>query len=114
MTRIRITAGSVTVTGTLDDSKTAALLADVLPIRAKAHRWGDEIYFDTPISAPEENPQPAVPPGGIAYWPPGKALCLFFGQTPYSPVNLVGTYDGDPAALAAVKEGEAVVVEKAE
>ena len=32
----------------------------------------------------------------VAYWPPGKALCLFFGQRPYSPVNVVGEIEGDP------------------
>jgi len=112
MTRIRITLGTTAVTGTLDDSKTSALLAQALPFTARANRWGDEVYFDTPVAAPPENPQASVPPGGIAYWPPGKALCLFFGQTPYSPVNGVGTYDGDPKALAAVKDGEAVRVER--
>ncbi len=111
MTRIRITAGAVVVTGTLDDTKTAALFAAALPLRSRANRWGDEVYFDTPVAAPPERPQAAVPPGGIAYWPPGKALCLFFGQTPYSPVNVVGTFDGDPRALEAVKDGDPVTVE---
>jgi hypothetical protein len=50
----------------------------------------------------------------VAYWPPGKALCLFFGQTPYSPVNVVGTLDGDPQALAQVEEGDVVRVEGGE
>jgi len=112
MTRIRITLGALSVTGTLDGSATAALLAGALPFEARASRWGGEVYFDAPVAAPPERPQAAVPPGGIAYWPPGKALCLFFGQTPYSPVNVVGTYDGDPKALAVVKDGDAVRVER--
>jgi hypothetical protein len=112
MTRIRITVGALSVTGTLDGSATAGLLAKALPIEARASRWGEEVYFDTPVAAPPERPQAVVPPGGIAYWPPGRALCLFFGQTPYSPVNVVGTYDGDPKALAAAKDGDAVRVER--
>ena len=59
----------------------------------------------------EEDPQAEVPSGGVAYWPPGNALCVFFGQTPYSPVNIVGTVEGDAKVLAAVKSGEAVRVE---
>jgi hypothetical protein len=111
MTRIRITIGTTVVAGTLDDSATAAALAKALPISARAHRWGDEIYFDTPVVAPPERPQAAVPSGTIAYWPPGRALCLFFGQTPYSPVNVVGTIDGDARVLAATKDGETATVE---
>ncbi len=46
--------------------------------------------------------------GELAYWPPGNALCLFFGPTPArtnaqpraaSPVHPVGTLTGDLAAL---------------
>jgi hypothetical protein len=49
----------------------------------------------------------------VAYWPPGKALCLFFGQQPYSPVNIAGRIDGDPSVLAAVRDGDAIRVELA-
>ncbi len=48
----------------------------------------------------------------VAYWPPGKALCLFFGQQPYSPVNIVGQLDGDPDVLGEVQDGEPVRVER--
>ena len=58
-------------------------------------------------------PQADVPSGTVAYWPPGKALCLFFGQKPYSPVNVVGRIEGDPGVLSGVGEGEAVRVEAA-
>jgi uncharacterized protein len=112
MTRVRITIGTTVVTAALDASKTAALLAEALPIAARASRWGDEVYFDTPVAAAPENPQASVPSGTVAYWPPGQALCLFFGQTPYSPVNVVGTIDGDPKVLSATKDGETVTVER--
>jgi len=110
MTRIRITFDRLSVTATLDDSRTARLLQDALPFESSANRWGDEVYFDTPVTAGEEHPQAEVPPGTVAYWPPGKALCLFFGQKPYSPVNVVGRIDGDPHVLAAVQDGEHVSV----
>ena len=47
----------------------------------------------------EENAKTEVNELDVAYWPEGKALCLFFGPTPiskdgkilaYSPVNIVG------------------------
>ena len=40
-------------------------------------------------------------------------LCLFFGQRPYSPVNVVGEIEGDPMMLAKVGDGDAVRVEYA-
>jgi hypothetical protein len=111
MSRIRITLGGVVVTATLNDTKTAQLVRDALPFDASAKLWGDEVYFDTPVTAGEEDAQPDVPSGTVAYWPPGKALCLFFGQQPYSPVNIVGQIDGDPNMLAQVAEADAVRVE---
>ena len=113
MTRIKITLGALTVSGTLNDSQTARLLATALPFDSRAQRWGDEVYFSTPVAAGEEQAQAEVPSGTIAYWPPGKALCLFFGQTPYSPVNVVGQLEGEAKVLATVKDGERVRVEPA-
>ena len=108
---IQITLGGKSVTATLDESNTARLVAAALPFDSTARRWGDEVYFQTLLEAGEENAQADVPSGTVAYWPPGKALCLFFGQTPYSPVNVVGQIDGDPRVLSKVKDGEPVRVE---
>ena len=113
MDRIRVTLGDVTVTATLSDSRTSSLLRDALPFESSAQRWGDEVYFQAPVETGEEDPQPNVPDGAVAYWPPGKALCLFFGQQPYSPVNVVGLLEGDYAALADVKDGTPIRVESA-
>ena len=113
MARIRVKAGAVAVTVELNGSKTAGLVLGALPFDSRAQRWGDEVYFDAPVTAGEEDPQAAVPFGAVAYWPPGKALCLFFGQTPYSPVNVVGAVEGDAGALKAVRAGDPVRVEKA-
>jgi hypothetical protein len=55
-----------------------------------------------------------VPSGTVAFWPPGGCFCIFFGQTPASPVNVVGTLDGDPDAFAAVQAGDRIVLEAAE
>ena len=106
MWKIRITFESLSVTAELNASSRAQALVAALPISSEAKVWGDEIYFDTPVAQGEEDAQAKVPSGTVAYWPVGKALCLLFGQTPYSPVNVAGTLNGDPAVLAGVKEGE--------
>ncbi len=113
MHRIRVTFGEVVVTAALNESATARRLREALPIESRAQRWGDEVYFETPVVVGEEDPQADVPSGAVAYWPPGKALCLFFGQKPYSPVNVVGEIEGEPEVLSAVEDGEAVRVESA-
>jgi hypothetical protein len=113
MNRIRATIGVVVVTAVLNDSSTARQLWEALPVESRAKRWGDEVYFETPVEAGEEDPQAEVSSGTVAYWPPGKALCFFFGQQPYSPVNVVGEVEGDPGVLSAVEDGEAVRVEGA-
>ncbi len=43
--RIRIRAGAVTVSATLNDSSTADGVWDALPITGQVQTWGDEIYF---------------------------------------------------------------------
>lgn len=111
MATIRITAGDVTQTATLNGSLTAGKLMGVLPLSAKATRWGQEVYFDVPLSMGPENPKAQVASGTVAYWPEGPALCVFFGQTPYSPVNVVGRLDGNPEEFVRVHDGQDVRVE---
>jgi len=111
--RIRIAAGSVVMEADLNDSATALKLAHILPVNSAAKVWGNEIYFSVPMHTDPENAQGEVPPGTVAFWPAGDSLCVFFGQKPYSPVNVVGQLLGDPNAFAEVREGDAVRVEAA-
>ena len=120
--KIRITAGDVSVEATLNDSVTAKVIRTRLPIEAAAETWGDEIYFSIGVSIEPEDPQATVAMGDLGYWPPGTALCIFFGPTPMSsgdeirpasPVNVFGNIDGDATVLKAVKSGETVTIAKA-
>ena len=71
-----------------------------LPFTVTLNVWGDEIYTSkSPISQPEENAKSPVELNDVAYWPTGKAICLFYGPTPIgkpgeitpaSPVNIIG------------------------
>ncbi|HUS58988.1 MAG TPA: cyclophilin-like fold protein [Planctomycetota bacterium] len=110
--RIRITAGRVQMEAGLNNSATAEKLYAILPLEASAKVWGREVYFEIPMHVEHENAQAKVPPGTIAFWPDGDCLCIFFGQTPYSPVNVAGKLDGDPNAFDAVRDGQTVVIER--
>ncbi|MFP4055508.1 MAG: cyclophilin-like fold protein [Candidatus Brocadiia bacterium] len=114
MPSIRIQAGSVQTTAQLNDTPTAQKVLEALPIDSTARLWGQEVYFETPVRDEERDAQAEVPSGTVAYWPPGHALCLFFGEAPASPVNVVGALDGDPQELAKVQAGDSVRVEKAD
>lgn len=96
--------------------QTVAAIRQALPIKAQARRWGKEIYFSTSVEVGQERGVEVVEKGAIGYWPPGRALCLFFGPTPASrhaqeirpatPVTVVGRVLGDPEGLDAVQDGD--------
>ena len=119
---IRITAGAVVMSATLNDTATVGMIWDVLPIEAAASTWGEEIYFSIPVEAGEEQGREVVELGDLGYWPPGSAFCMFFGPTPMSrgdeirpasPVTVVGRMTGDPTVLKSVPSGAMVLVERA-
>ena len=122
MRSIRIAAGKVQATAELNDTATATAIWNALPIKARANTWGDEIYFSIPVDLQEENARATVDLGDLGYWPPGSAMCIFFGPTPMSrgkeirpasPVNVFGKVKGDPTVFKAVRSGEAILIEKA-
>lgn len=91
------------ITLELDDTiapKTVRSFLACLPLDVGINVWGEELYTDTiPINVGKENSTPLVDLMDVAYWPPGNAICLFFGPTPigkegeirpYSPVNVIG------------------------
>ena len=103
--------------------KTCKDIFDSLPFSVSAHLWGEEIYTDeSPITQPEENAKALVEPNDVAYWPSGKAVCLFFGPTPigkkgeikpYSPVNVVGKITNpDKTILSKINDGVKISFEK--
>ena len=112
MASILIKSGELEMTAVLNNSATAKALLKILPVEGAVQRWGDEIYFGIPLEHIEDNAQSEVPPGGIAFWPPGSALCVFFGQKPYSPVNVLGMLEGDPYAFRQLATGDKITVGK--
>ncbi|MCC7492837.1 MAG: hypothetical protein IT204_10835 [Fimbriimonadaceae bacterium] len=112
--RLTVTLGSESLSLTLNDSATAAALVAAGPFEATAHRWGQELYFPAPADgATAEATADLVPLGTVGWWPPGRAVCLFFGPTPLSegdeirpasPVAVVGTFETDSAVLALLED----------
>ncbi|MEU9208719.1 cyclophilin-like fold protein [Streptomyces sp. NPDC048415] len=119
--QIRISWPAGHLTATLDDTPTTLALAKALPLVSTAHTWGEEVYFDTGVRvAREAAAQQVVEPGTVAFWTDGDALALPYGPTPISrgdecrlasPCNVLGRLDGDPRALATVRDGDPVRVE---
>jgi hypothetical protein len=119
--RITIRIGTLAMEAELNETATAQKIAAALPLRADFNTWGDEIYFAIPVEAAlDDSAQDVVELGDLGYWPPGKALCIFFGQTPVSQpgrimpasaVNVIGKVLGDAAAFKAVMREQEVVVE---
>ena len=101
--------------------KTAEAVWKALPVESRANRWGEEVYFSTPISISEENAVEVVEMGDVAFWPPGKAICIFFGPTPASqgseirpasPVNVFAKIVGDPKIFSKIRDGDRIEVKK--
>ena len=121
---INIITHGMTFKGILNDSATADALWNSLPIEASVNTWGDEIYFGIGVSAElEPGASAAVELYDLAYWPPGQAFCIFFGQTPVSragqiraasEVNVIGRIEADAKDLKKVPGGKAIRLEKAE
>ena len=122
MAKINISAGNISLEAEILDTPTASKILEALPLESSANVWGDEIYFDIPLSLEQEPDARAdVEIGDLAYWPAGPAFCIFFGPTPvstgdqpraYSPVNVFGRVLGDAKQFKKVSSGAAVMVTK--
>jgi uncharacterized protein len=121
--KMRITAAELKVDAELNESKTAKLVWDALPIEATGNRWGEEIYFAIPVrTGLEPGSRDVLSSGELGYWPTGHAFCIFFGPTPASrgdeiraasAVNVIGNLLTDPRVFRSVKENTKIKLEKA-
>jgi hypothetical protein len=124
MRKILISVESIRLNAVLNESPTAQKVWEALPLTGSANVWGDEVYFEIPVSAPQEPDARAdVDVGTLAYWPVGSAFCIFYGPTPvshgsqpraYSPVNILGSTLDDARILKGVTSGTAVTIERME
>ena len=120
---MRFRVGDLSMEAELNDSPTAHKVAAALPISTSFNTWGDEIYYTIPVdSETEDSAQEVVQVGDLGYWPPGRALCIFFGQTPVSQpgkimpasaVNVIGKVLGDATQFKRVMRERQIVLEAA-
>jgi hypothetical protein len=84
-TSIKIIAAGLKLRGQFNDSTTAKKILSRLPLEFAVSRWGDEYYGSCGVKAElAPDARTLMQEGEIAYWPPGQALCFFFGPTPAS------------------------------
>ena len=124
MAKIRFDFGTLTLDAELFDTPTAKAIAAKLPVATSALTWGEEVYFDVPVTvAREKDARAVVTPGEIAYWPDGPAIAIGFGRTPISkgdetrlasPCNVFAKALGDVKVLSGVRAGTKVRVTKPE
>ncbi len=120
MAKIKIQVGEEEFDATLTEEsapETVRKILNALPIESAAQTWGEEIYFEIPVSMAEENAVSTVSKGDLGYWPAGECFCIFFGKTPMttsedqikpaSPVNPIGRIE-NPDALKKHSAGEPV------
>jgi len=119
--KIRIKAGSVEAIAELNDTKTAQVIWEALPIKGHVNLWGEEIYFSIPLNPELEDGKELVSIGDLGYWPPGTAFCIFFGQPPISqgdkirptsPVTVFGKVISDPTVFKQVTSGTEITIER--
>ena len=120
--KLLLKSGSISLSIDLKDTPTSRAVFEAAPFEARAQTWGDEVYFETPVSAKlEPDAKQVVDPGTVCFWTQGDALALPFGRTPIStddrpklanPCNVLGSMK-DFALLKKIKSGDKVRVEKA-
>ena len=120
--KLRLSTSAVNILMELRDTPTSRAVFEAAPFEARAQTWGEEVYFETPVSAKlEKDAQQVVEPGTVCFWTQGDALALPFGRTPIStddkpklanPCNVLGSIT-DYSSLKGVKAGDKIRVEKA-
>ncbi len=115
--KISISVSGHELEAELLECTTAFAAFNSLPRESAVNRWGDEIYFDFPISAVPENLKQTMDVGDLGYWLEGQALAIFFGPTPMSkdsepraavPVIHIGRVTGDATVLRDVMDGAGI------
>ena len=121
MRKLKMTIGGIEINAELFETETADAIFAALPFSSTARTWGEEVYFDTPVSATHEaDARDVVEPGELAFWLAGSAIAVGFGPTPVSqgdeirlasPCNIWGQAIDDVRALSSVNDGDAITVE---
>ena len=122
MRKLKMTIGGIEITAELFDTPTADAIYQNLPFSSTARTWGEEVYFDTPVTSENEaDARDVIEVGELAFWLAGTAIAIGFGPTPVSqgdeirlasPCNVWGRAVEDVRGLMVVKDGDPITVER--
>ena len=122
MRKLKMTIGGIEITAELFDTPTADAIYQNLPFSSTARTWGEEVYFDTPVTSENEaDARDVVEAGELAFWLAGTAIAIGFGPTPVSqgeeirlasPCNVWGRAVEDVRGLMVVKDGDPITVKR--
>jgi hypothetical protein len=120
MTKLILKIGPISLVAELHDTPTAKEILKHVPFTSSANTWGDEVYFDTPVTTSKEaNAKDIVDAGELAFWVEGSCIAIGFGPTPISQgdeirlaakTNIWGKALTDVKLLSKVKDGDPVSV----
>ena len=106
----------------LRNTKTAHIIYNALPFQSIVQKWGEEIYFDTPLNINlDPDAKSVVEYGEVTFWVAGSAIVIGYGRTPVSqeneirlisPANIWADCKFQKEYIANIKQGEIVIVEK--
>jgi len=85
-----------------------------LPMSGRAQIYEkSEAYFLIDVQVKSEHPTFEVEAGDIAYWPMGKAICIFWDKVrPYSEVNIIGKITKNLDLFKNMKNFTRIVMDK--
>ena len=120
MTKLILKIGPISLVAELLDTPTAKEILTHVPFTSSANTWGDEVYFNTPVTTSKEaNAKDIINAGELAFWVEGSCIAIGFGPTPISQgneirlaakTNIWGKALTDVKLLSKVKDGDPVNV----
>ena len=122
MNSINLKFSSYTINIKLRSNKTASAIKNILPFKSIVKTWGEEIYFEVPITQDislEKDAKDIINLGEIAYWVEGKCIAIGYGKTPISKgneiklaarTNIWGDANLNVEKLKNIKDGDEVII----
>ncbi|HBD93039.1 MAG TPA: hypothetical protein DC057_02575 [Spirochaetia bacterium] len=90
MNKISLDFSLLKLNAELFNSKIAEAFFSHLPYEINLTLWGTEAHGSIDIDLGEDNPEPIISAGGLAYTNQGNYLCIFFGQRPTWAIEYIG------------------------
>ena len=122
MKKLLLEINKKTLTLLLNNSATASIIYEAVPITSLVNTWGEEIYFNTKLTIKKEVDAKAVVDfGDIAFWTEGSSIAIGYGKTPISnkdeirlasPCNIWANADFNKSFFDGIHDGDKVSLDK--